>query len=358
MGKRPAAAAREGLPMAAQRVRIIDIAQELGVSTATVSNVIHGKTKKISDQTVRRVQEALERRQYVPSMAGILLAQNSSRIVGAAVSGQGPYGCHPLEDSLVSAALSRLSAALQEAGYFLMVLVAQDWREIPRLASMWNMEGVIVMGFSQPEWTGLKDGLSVPLVVLDGASDEPVCGPSPDDFGGGRLMGEHFREMGYRRTLCLASGLTGAEDRRFQGFQEGLGGGTAEFFQVPADARERRRFCESQLDRLNACQAIFALSDTYAAELAVLLQEKGLRIPEDVAVAGFGDTPLSRQVYPPLTTIRQDWDQQARQAVEQLRRLRQDGDAPEPVPLPLSLVPRRSTLGRRPQMQRRARLYP
>ena len=108
--------------MAAQRVRIIDIAQELGVSTATVSNVIHGKTKKISDQTVRRVQEALERRQYVPSMAGILLAQNSSRIVGAAVSGQGPYGCHPLEDSLVSAALSRLSAALQEAGYFLMVL--------------------------------------------------------------------------------------------------------------------------------------------------------------------------------------------------------------------------------------------
>lgn len=344
--------------MAAQRVRIIDIAQELGVSTATVSNVIHGKTKKISDQTVRRVQEALERRQYVPSMAGILLAQNSSRIVGAAVSGQGPYGCHPLEDSLVSAALSRLSAALQEAGYFLMVLVAQDWREIPRLASMWNMEGVIVMGFSQPEWTGLKDGLSVPLVVLDGASDESLCGPSLDDFGGGRLMGEHFREMGYRRTLCLASGLTGAEDRRFQGFQEGLGGGTAEFFQVPADVRERRRFCESQLDRLNACQAIFALSDIYAAELSVLLQEKGLRIPEDVAVAGFGDTPLSRQVYPPLTTIRQDWDQQARQAVEQLRRLRQDGDAPEPVPLTLSLVPRRSTLGRRPQMRRRARLYP
>ena len=124
------------------------------------------------------------------------------------------------------------------------------------------------------------------------------------------------------------------------------------------DDLERRRFCESQLDRLNACQAIFALSDTYAAELAVLLQEKGLRIPEDVAVAGFGDTPLSRQVYPPLTTIRQDWDQQARQAVEQLRRLRQDGDAPEPVPLPLSLVPRRSTLGRRPQMRRRARLYP
>lgn len=42
------------------RVRIADIAEELGVSTATVSNVIHGKTKKISDETVKRVQELLE----------------------------------------------------------------------------------------------------------------------------------------------------------------------------------------------------------------------------------------------------------------------------------------------------------
>lgn len=63
-----------------RRVRICDIAEELGVSTATVSNVIHGKTKKISDETVRRVQQLLEEREYIPSMAGILLAQNDSRI--------------------------------------------------------------------------------------------------------------------------------------------------------------------------------------------------------------------------------------------------------------------------------------
>ncbi len=56
----------------------MDIAEELGVSTATVSNVIHGKTKKISDRTVQRVQELLEEKQYIPSMAGILLAQNDS----------------------------------------------------------------------------------------------------------------------------------------------------------------------------------------------------------------------------------------------------------------------------------------
>lgn len=53
------------------RVRIADIAEKLGVSTTTVSNVIHGKTKKISDETVKRVQALLEEKKYIPNMAGI-----------------------------------------------------------------------------------------------------------------------------------------------------------------------------------------------------------------------------------------------------------------------------------------------
>ena len=74
-----------------QRVRIVDIAEELGLSAATVSNVIHGKTKKISDETVKRVQELIEKRGYIPSMAGILLAQNSSGIIGAVVNDHRKY---------------------------------------------------------------------------------------------------------------------------------------------------------------------------------------------------------------------------------------------------------------------------
>lgn len=71
--------------MEEHRVRIRDIADELGLSTATVSNVLHGKTNKISDETLQRVQALLEERQYIPSMAGILLAQNSSKIIGVVV---------------------------------------------------------------------------------------------------------------------------------------------------------------------------------------------------------------------------------------------------------------------------------
>ncbi len=66
--------------MAQNRVRIVDVADSLGLSTATVSKVIHGKTEKISDETVKRVQLELERSGYIPNMAGILLARNQMRI--------------------------------------------------------------------------------------------------------------------------------------------------------------------------------------------------------------------------------------------------------------------------------------
>ena len=105
----------------AERVRIVDIAEELGLSTATVSNVIHGKTKKISDETVKRVQELLEERQYIPSMAGILLAQNDSHIIGVVVNDHEKYEGRVLEDAFVSASLNALLFELERAGYFMMV---------------------------------------------------------------------------------------------------------------------------------------------------------------------------------------------------------------------------------------------
>lgn len=70
--------AEEGIEMTQDRIRIVDVADALGLSTATVSKVIHGKTEKISDETVKRVQQELERSGYIPNMAGILLARNTT----------------------------------------------------------------------------------------------------------------------------------------------------------------------------------------------------------------------------------------------------------------------------------------
>lgn len=88
-----------------ERVRICDIAKELGLSTATVSNVIHGKTNKVSDETVQRVTALLEKRQYIPSMAGILLARNISGIIGVFVNDHPKYEGHTLRDGFLASVL-------------------------------------------------------------------------------------------------------------------------------------------------------------------------------------------------------------------------------------------------------------
>ena len=104
--------------MALNRVRIADVADALGLSTATVSKVIHGKTEKISDETVKRVQQELERSGYIPNMAGILLARNNSRIIGVVVNDNEKYEGRVLEDGFVMSSLNALSHEVNEKGYY------------------------------------------------------------------------------------------------------------------------------------------------------------------------------------------------------------------------------------------------
>ena len=99
-----------------ERVRICDIAEELGLSTATVSNVIHGKTQKVSDATVQRVTALLEEREYIPNMAGILLAQNDSRIIGVFVNDHEKYEGRTLSDFFIAESLNELSTQIEKTG--------------------------------------------------------------------------------------------------------------------------------------------------------------------------------------------------------------------------------------------------
>ncbi len=138
--------------MEQDRIRIVDVADALGLSTATVSKVIHGKTEKISDETIKRVQQELERSGYIPNMAGILLARNNSRIIGVVVNDHEKYEGRVLEDGFVMSSLNALSREVNEKGYFLMIKTTADISEIPVFASMWNMDGLILMGFCEADY--------------------------------------------------------------------------------------------------------------------------------------------------------------------------------------------------------------
>lgn len=334
--------------MKKERVRILDIADELGVSTATVSNVIHGKTKKISDGTVRRVQEFVEKSGYIPSMAGILLAQNDSRIIGVVVNDHEKYEGHVLEDGFISSAVNALSKEIDQAGFFMMVKTTTQWNEIVRFASMWNMEGLIIIGFCEQDYRKLRESMHIPFVVYDGYFRETkgICNLTLDNYGGGYQVGEYLKQTGHRKVLCISDNFICVDSERMDGCAAAVGKDSVIFMQIPVHREERMRLYQEWLPEILAYDAVFAVSDFYAAELMHYLQGQGIRVPEDISIVGFDDSPLCLYCTPELTTARQDVALRARRAVSVLRNLKSGVEEPLTLRLPVSLVKRQSVKNR------------
>lgn len=327
-----------------QRVRIRDIAEELGLSTATVSNVIHGKTQKISDETVKRVQETLERRQYIPSMAGILLARNASKIIGVFVNDHEKYEGHTLEDAFIASSLNHLSAVIEENSYFLMVKLAKKPEDVLEFSSMWNMDGVVIIGFCQQDYQYLRSHMRIPFVVYDGfcPQSQRFVNITIDNFDGGRQVGQLFRWLGHTRALCLSDNDTAVDQQRMAGFREGFQGQVSTLL-IPMGKQARWDFYRRELGRIRSVSAILAVSDYYAVDLIHFLREQGIQIPQQLSVAGFDDIPLCQLVCPTLTTVRQDGALRAKLALESLLALRREEAVETTLCLPVTLVERDST---------------
>lgn len=327
-----------------ERVRIADIAQELGLSTATVSNVIHGKTDKVSSATIQRVQQALEQHNYIPSMAGILLAQNASKIIGIFIHDHEKYQGHTLEDAFIASSLNHLSREIENSGQFMMVKLAKVPEEVLKFSSMWNMDGVVMIGFCRQDYLYLRNHMRIPFVVYDGFCEkaERFVNITLDNFDGGRQMGQLFRRLGHRRVLCISDNNVGVDRARMDGFRAGFGGDAPTWI-IPMQQESRTRFYQENLTELRRVTGIFAVSDAYAIDLIHQLQMLGLRVPEDISVAGFDDNPLCRLTNPPLTTIHQDGAMRARIALESLRSLASGEETATDVMLPVTLTQRSST---------------
>ena len=328
-----------------KRVRISDIAQELGLSTATVSNVLHGKTRKISDETVKRVQVLLEERQYIPSMAGILLAQNSSRIIGVVVNDHEKYESHTLEDVFIASSLNSLSTELEKNGQFMMVKKTTDPEEIIKFASMWNMDGLVLIGFCDQDYMYLRSHMRIPFVVYDGYcyQAERIYNITINNYDGGYQVGSYFRQKGHRRGLCISDNQVCVDKERFEGFCEGFGREYADFMLIPMQKLEREDYYLKNLSRLRSYSAIFAVSDFYAVEMIHFLTKQGISVPGDISVAGFDDTPMCSLISPTLTSVKQDVAMRAEIAVQKLRELKEKKEIETTVMLPVTLIEREST---------------
>ena len=333
--------------MAQNRVRIVDVADSLGLSTATVSKVIHGKTKKISDETVKRVQLELERSGYIPNMAGILLARNNSRIIGVVVNDHVKYEGRVLEDGFVMSSLNALSHEVNEKGYFLMIKTTSNISEIPVFASMWNMEGLILMGFCEADYEKLRNQMRISFVVYDGYFEKcsKVVNLVINHYDGGYQAGKYLKELGHEKALCIADNFICMDKERIEGFCKAFEPGETLRWEIPKTEKERMRFYDDKYTQLltGNVTAVFAVSDFYAVELMKFLQGRNIRIPEDIQIIGFDDNRASRESSPSLTTIHQEASLRAKTAMKCLEAMRNGTEYETEIVLPVELIKREST---------------
>ena len=327
-----------------EKVRLSDIASELGLSTAAVSYVLHGKTGMVSERTAIRVRRALEERGYLPRAAEVLLAENPAKIVGVVVNAHEKYEAHILEDAFIASALNALAAETSSRGLQMMVRTVNGFDEIISFATMWNLEGLVLIGFCSADYSHLRENVRVPFAVYDacGVMAERVCAVNIDDRHGGFQVGEYFRLCGHQRALCLSDNDTDMDLERWKGFHEGFGSG-AEFMMIPETRAERMAFYREKLPQLKSFTAVFAVSDYYAVDLIHFLQSSGVDIPGEISVAGFDDTPLCGMVYPSLTSVRQDNAKRARAALNAIAKMRSGEPVEAVITLSTSLVIRDST---------------
>ena len=203
---------------------------------------------------------------------------------------------------------------------------------------------MVILSFCADEYQELRSHIRIPFVVYDGyfENNGRICNLLIDDRDGGRQVGEHFRRLGHRKVLCIADNHICMDQRRYEGLCEGLGF-QADFLEIPMRKQKRERYYQERLDRLRQYTAVFAVSDYYAVDLMRFLQRSGLRVPEDVSIAGFDGSVLCQQVLPALTSVRQDPARRARTAVELLMRMKREPDFSGDVLMDVQLIPRDST---------------
>ena len=212
----------------------------------------------------------------------------------------------------------------------MMVKRAACAEEIVQFASMWNMDGIVVIGFCEQDYDLLRRRMRIPFAVYDGICRSPrrFLNLTIDNFDGGYQVGQHFRALGHETA-------------------RGFAPGRAEQLIVPMQKADRWAFYREKLEAFRRASAVFAVSDAYAVDLMAFLAEQGISVPEDISVAGFDDTPVCEMLRPALTTVHQNGALRAKLAVDTLRELKEGRAVETEIKLPVSLVIRKSTAERK-----------
>lgn len=331
-------------------IRIKDIADRAGVSPTTVSNVIHGKTGRVSKATVEKINRILKEMEYVPSISARMLANNSSSLIGVALGFMKKGNASSFEDPFVSAMLGNLEYQIREHGYYMMLVARHEQDDLMQQALGWNFDGMIAMALKEKEIAELSERLGKPLVTIDQylPPELGVRSITMDDRGGAYQMSQYLIGKGHKKFLFLSDCDLGVDHYRWLGVRQAMEEAGIEDIEsrhivIPWNPEQREKAYEEMLPFFKKQTALFFSSDYYALEASNFLQNRGIKVPEEISIAGFDDVTYATLARPKLTTVHQMVDGKARRAVEVLMHLIQDEPVQKDIPpLPTTLVERES----------------
>lgn len=199
-------------------IRLQDIADMAGVSRTTVSNVINGNTKRVSQSTIDRITAILKEQNYVPHMGSVMLSGHGSRIIGVVLGFSFIHGMQSLADSFVGEITGTLQVEAENRGYYIMLIGGERIDNVVDMASRWNVEGLIIIGYNEEQYHQLSRKLNKKMVLIDaypkgGYSFQNV---GVDDYSGGYRLGNicipvdttgHFLLRKQSRTVIMPDGL-------------------------------------------------------------------------------------------------------------------------------------------------------
>ena len=324
---------------------IQDVADLAGVSIATVSRVVNGKSPVVPE-TAQRVMDAIRELNYVPRAAARILASKRTNTLGLIVP--------EISGEFFAPMLRGIEAAAGEAGFDLLIHTTAYKKPEMRRHTLGehNTDGLLVFigSMELAELTRLNS-IGFPVVFLHQTAPEGLSIPvvTVENKKGAMLAVEHLIETHNCRRIVY---LSGPEDNEDSGWRERGYRLALEKHAIPFDPRlvlpgdfSSKRAAQSVRDFLESGQgfdAIFSGDDMAAVGALSALREAGLRIPEDVKIVGFDDIPLARHLTPPLTTIHAPTEEVGRIATDLLVRLVRHEPIELEVLLPTELTIRQS----------------
>jgi LacI family gluconate utilization system Gnt-I transcriptional repressor len=291
-------------------VRMHEVAAAAKVSTMTVSRVLRSPDK-VSRETCERVMAAIRKLGYVPDDAASALSSRRSRIVGALLS--------TLSGSVFASTVDGLSQTLRDAGYQLLLATTNYTPEVEGefIAAMLarRPDGLVLTSTQHTRSAHrLLKGAGIPIVELWELPDKPIdSAVGFSNRAAGKAMTEFLADTGRRRIAFI--GRAAQSDTRGQlrrmGYEDALAERRLHAPRVVAladggtdDPRIGAMGLREVLSRWKDTAAVFCSSDSVALGALSEAQRRGLAVPEEIAIAGFGDFDMASEHGLALTTVR------------------------------------------------------